>query len=350
MKPRINYLNRPVFISGFHKSGTTLLLSLLDGHPQLVVFPEELHFFRNVLFERDIVKAIREQTGFKMFLPDWDTQDWTRGESTFREGYPEFDFMEFNQRVEKAIQFHESDKDLLLLLIEAFALVDHIDPTYKLHWVSKTPRDEIFFPIMLKMFGKDFKFVYIVRDPRDVYLSLTKKHEVDRRQNIRDTRGVINFSVYWQTHLNRVIHYQKKHENVCIFLFEELLMNTENTLRRLCEFLQIDYSRELLQPTRHGKLWRGNSVYSEGFQNFSKEPMGRFRKFLDPELRVLLEHLLSKELALLGYCDCHSLQAVQSERDGVPWLDYWIAFLKYQRWNFFKQNYTAFRYNFSRFY
>ena len=35
---------RGLFLGGCPKSGTTLLLSLLDGHPKLVVVPEETHF------------------------------------------------------------------------------------------------------------------------------------------------------------------------------------------------------------------------------------------------------------------------------------------------------------------
>lgn len=343
------YLNRPVFISGFHKSGTTLLLSLLDGHPQLVVFPEELHFFKNVLFERDKAKAIRKKTGFKMFLSNWDHQTWSQGVANFRDGYPEFDGNKLNQLVDEALRIHKSDKDLLLLLIKAFAEVDNVDPTGKLHWVSKTPRDEIFFPVMRKMFGKDFKLVYIVRDPRDVYHSISKRKEIEGKQSIRSPRGLITFSVYWQTQVNRVLHYQKKYENICILRFEDLLTNTENTLKELCQFLQIDYSKELLQSTRHGKFWEGNSVFSKGFEGLSQEPIGRFQKFMDPELRVLLEHFLSKELASLGYEDRDSMQAFKTKTYQVPWFDYWIFFLKIQRWYLFRQYYTAFRYSFHDF-
>jgi len=343
------YLNRPVFISGFHKSGTTLLLSLLDGHPQLVVFPEELHFFKNVLFERDKAKAIKEKTGFKMFLSNWDSQMWSQGVANFREGYPEFDSNKLNQLVEKAIQVHKSDKDLLLRLIKAFAVADHVDPAGKLHWVSKTPRDEMFFPVMRKMFGNDFKLVYIVRDPRDVYHSISKRKEIEGKQSIRNHKGLITFSVYWKTQINRVISYQKKHKNIGIFHFEDLLINTENTLRELCEFLQIDYSKELLQSTRHGKRWRGNSVFSKGFEGLSQEPIGRFREYMDPELRALLERFLSKELIALGYDDPDSLQAIQMNSYQLPWFDYWKFYLKIQRWYFFRQYYTAFRYSFSSF-
>ena len=38
--------NAATFICGHPKSGTSLLLTLLDSHPQLVVYPEESHFFR----------------------------------------------------------------------------------------------------------------------------------------------------------------------------------------------------------------------------------------------------------------------------------------------------------------
>ncbi|MGE5223096.1 MAG: sulfotransferase, partial [Omnitrophica WOR_2 bacterium] len=41
--------DRPVFICGHPKSGTSLLRSLLDSHPQVIVYPEETSFFRRYL-------------------------------------------------------------------------------------------------------------------------------------------------------------------------------------------------------------------------------------------------------------------------------------------------------------
>src|SRR5580765_4319233 len=38
-----------VFLGGCPKSGTTLFLSLLDGHPDLLVFPVELDLFHKVI-------------------------------------------------------------------------------------------------------------------------------------------------------------------------------------------------------------------------------------------------------------------------------------------------------------
>ena len=45
----MNLKDRPVFICGHPKAGTSLLRNLMDSHPQLVVYPEESVFFRKFL-------------------------------------------------------------------------------------------------------------------------------------------------------------------------------------------------------------------------------------------------------------------------------------------------------------
>jgi len=346
MNHPLNYLERPIFISGYHKSGTTLLLSVLDGHPELVVIPEELFFFKYVLFEKDKTKAIREKSGFKMFLSDQEQPEWAKWRTWFREGYPEFDHSKFNQLFEKAVAESQSFKDLMLQMMNAFAEVDHIDPAAKSHWVSKTPLEEIYFPLMLKMFGKECRFVYVVRDPRDVYISISRWNANRGKVSKQDVKEIIHFCVYWQTRLNKVIRYQKKFGNVCIFRFEDLLLNTENTLRQLCEFLQIEYTEKLLDPTRHGKRWGGNSVYSEDFKGISTEPVGRFQKILDSKPRSIIERQLAKEMVSFGYLDGGSPQADGAEEYPLPWRNYWTMALKYRLRYFLHQSYIRFRYNF----
>src|SRR5471032_2795610 len=41
---------RRVYICGVHRSGTTLLRNLLDGHPELLVLPSEGRYFTNLEF------------------------------------------------------------------------------------------------------------------------------------------------------------------------------------------------------------------------------------------------------------------------------------------------------------
>ncbi len=51
-------IDYPVFICGYQKSGTTLLLNLLDNHPELVVMPGD----------SSMVKAINDRVRFPLFL------------------------------------------------------------------------------------------------------------------------------------------------------------------------------------------------------------------------------------------------------------------------------------------
>src|SRR5215813_2734719 len=41
----LEWLQRPTFICGHQRTGTTLLQNLLDGHPQLLVLPSEGTYF-----------------------------------------------------------------------------------------------------------------------------------------------------------------------------------------------------------------------------------------------------------------------------------------------------------------
>ena len=49
-----------IFICGYPKSGTTLLLSLLDSHSELLVFPEEIQYFSRVYRVRGKLNKIRK--------------------------------------------------------------------------------------------------------------------------------------------------------------------------------------------------------------------------------------------------------------------------------------------------
>jgi hypothetical protein len=59
---QVELRDRPVFICGHPRSGISLLRNLLDGHPQLVVYPEETSFFRRYL--KEAAKTSMEVCGF----------------------------------------------------------------------------------------------------------------------------------------------------------------------------------------------------------------------------------------------------------------------------------------------
>jgi len=57
----VNYEISPIFVAGHPKSGTSLLRSVLDSHPELVAYPEETSFFRRYL-PRAFGKSLLQKT------------------------------------------------------------------------------------------------------------------------------------------------------------------------------------------------------------------------------------------------------------------------------------------------
>ena len=60
-----SYLNKPIFICGHRKSGTTMLTSLFDDHDDLLVYPSDSMFFYKVFpaclnLDKENIKLVLE--------------------------------------------------------------------------------------------------------------------------------------------------------------------------------------------------------------------------------------------------------------------------------------------------
>src|SRR5690606_8473506 len=62
------WLDRPVFICGHHRSGTTLLQELLDGHPELLVLPSEGTYFSSFGY---VAHARPREHEVDRFIAEW---------------------------------------------------------------------------------------------------------------------------------------------------------------------------------------------------------------------------------------------------------------------------------------
>ncbi len=343
MDNNIKFLERPVFISGYNKSGTTLLLSLLDNHPELVVFPEELHFFKKeVLFNKNKYKAITEHTGAKLLLSDDYLKEWTKGKSWFKEGYPEFDNKKLDKLLKDNINTHLKTKDILISIIYSYSVADGINFKNKKYWVSKTTQEEMFFPLLVKMFNKNIKFYYVVRDPRDVYVSFKERQNVRDEQLSKSKENLERFIFDWKVRVNKACYYEKCYKNFYIIKYEDLLYKPEATLKRINDGLEIDYTDSLLQPTRHGKSWGGNSVYSKEFNGITTETIGRFQKFLTKDEILFVQKLLQKELKYFNYSFFKTTSSNYKYYSVINFVRYFKVKIIY----YLKQKYFLYRYLF----
>src|SRR5436309_13319936 len=110
---------RACFAAGQAKTGTTLLIALLDGHPQLLVLPEETAYFPTALnkYGKDGRRAqfdylTKEALSRVLFggPPEWEKMD-----------YGHFPSAGFRERIATAACDSETvDKDGVVLMMEPY--------------------------------------------------------------------------------------------------------------------------------------------------------------------------------------------------------------------------------------
>src|SRR2546430_11927409 len=129
---------RACFAAGQAKAGTTLLIALLDGHPQLLVLPEETAYFPTALNKygkrgrRAQFDYLTKEALSRILFggpPEWEKMD-----------YGHFPVAEFRERSETTVfDPKHSAKVLLVLMMETYAEMLRIPLDSLVRWVEKTP-------------------------------------------------------------------------------------------------------------------------------------------------------------------------------------------------------------------
>ena len=297
MMTNLNTLSS-VFICGHPKAGTSLVMSLLDGHPNIVAYPEETLFFRRFLpaiegKNEEEILALADELLIHVF--QWSQKAPPEHQKDYPDrDYSDIDFEQIRQAYRAYAQTGDSsDRRYLEAAIMAFGSVTGLLSQESRCWVEKTPNNEFYSDKIFNLWP-EAKCVHIIRDPRDNYVSYMRKHpewsaKVFAWSWMRSTRaGMEN-----QGCLGR--------DRYHLIYFEELLRNPEATTRQLADFLEIDWDESLLQPTRVGDSWRGNSMFDEKYKTISTDPIDRWKEKISPLELAVLQAIAGKTMHALGY-------------------------------------------------
>ena len=182
MISQVELRDRPVFICDYPKSGTSLLWNLLDGHPQLVVYPEETSFFRRYLNEGarlDIKSQLVLADKHLVHFFEWNQYKPLPHQA----GFPDRDYSDipFAQVVDSMREraFGKGSRhpgNVLSAAVLAFGDVTSQTSAGTLRWVEKTPYNE-FIAVQVITWWPEVLCIHIVRGPRDNYVSYYRKHK-----------------------------------------------------------------------------------------------------------------------------------------------------------------------------
>jgi hypothetical protein len=290
------HIRQPLaLISQVQRSGGTLLSQLFDGHPQVHAHPGELHIgpgkshwpgirldespeqWFDRLFERITLEFIEE--GYSK------TTQGAREAGTF-DVFP----FRFDPDRQREIFFAEAaGATTKRAVLDAYmtsyfnAWLDDANLGGDKRWVTAFSARLAMNKADLAAFLDDYadgRLITIVREPRGWF-------ESSRRYSPRyeDVERAVKT---WRRSTRSSLDAKKRYgARVFVLSFERLVRDTEATMRRLCEYLGLTFSEELLTPTFNGLPIRADSsrgVESYGVVQDRAEPPP-----LDPATEETLE-------------------------------------------------------------
>lgn len=305
----------PIFVLGYYKSGTTLLIDLLDGHPELIALPgESWHFAGEArLLSRDREVTLRElhaRSIWNAITPNGLPPRWLLGHATAdADPYDRFG------RLLVAFARSRPTRDPLAAAAQALAAVAGGSPR---HWVEKTPTHEFYVDRILSAYP-DARFIHIVRDPRSNMNSIAQfgAKVVDFSTGTAELRRSYRAALAGKARLGG---------RYSVVRYEELVTDTEAVMRSVADALDISYDERLLVPTSLGCPATANAGRPDRRVSGTVHTLSVDRTSgLGRRERLLLESLAGPPARALGYDISSGSRSVALAARGVLFARYRIA-------------------------
>lgn len=241
----------PIFVVGNSSSGTTMMGRILDQTKDIYTF-HEIHFFEELVAPEDFKKKISRKEALKLL---------SILISIERQGYlskrtPEV----FNNESQEFLNKQRIDDSTTPVDIFYAYLNYECNRNGKTIPCDQTPRNLYYISEILENFP-EARIINMIRDPRDVLLS--QKNKWKRRflgaKNIPLTEALRSWINYhpivicklWNSSIKTIECYIN-YLNVKNVYYEELVLQPNKTLKDICNFLQIDYQKEMLDIPKIG--------------------------------------------------------------------------------------------------
>ncbi len=210
-----------MFVVGAPRSGTTLMRLLINAHPNIAI-SNETHFFPRV-YERFASDAA---TGWSMAV-----EFFMQRCSIERPA----DYTVSREMLENLLE--PDYARLLSLPLQQWAISQG-----KSRWGEKTP-GHVFFTDLLMRFFPDANFVVMQRDPRAVVASM------NRFDLIASNDAVFNARLWYDTWTRgkKILCDSVPTPQRMTVRFEELILEPDAVVRRICDFLGEEFSPAMLR-------------------------------------------------------------------------------------------------------
>lgn len=300
----ITLKEKPIYMIGAERSGTTLVMAMLGCHPRIAVpevvwyyprFYPYLHTFGDLSEEKNF-KTLANEMIFGLKSPFWG--------------------MKVNPRtiVDEVIALspERSFAGIYAGMHERFA---HY--VGKPRWGEKTPHNLFFAGPMHEDFP-NAQFIFITRDGRDA--------SADYLESSFGPTNIYCAGRFWARCQNAVKEWREKLTPKGLWLdvsYEELVRNPVAVLKKTCEFLAEDYDPAMLEfhKTDLAKTRGATHDHKPLGHAVSDKYVGIYKDILSMRDQRIFAAVAGKELVEAGY-ELDVEPAVLSEEDVLKWTDW----------------------------
>jgi len=297
-----------IFIAGSSRSGTTLVSRILGRHDRVHTLPE-LHFFEEIwrhgqgsaTVGADHIDAVAELL------------------ATAEGGYLRRHDPAMYRTQARSIVEGEPQAEPAATLRDLYFRVLHIQAEQNGASVpcEHTPQNVFYIDEILDASPRA-RIIAMVRDPRDVVLSQRSKWRrwylsegaFPRREAVRAalTYHPINVALLWRA-AARSLQAGSADPRVLVVRYEDLVADAEATTVKMCDFLELDWSANLLNVERHGSSRSRDNADTSGVRDDRSSAWRRASSRERADV-VISQRLCRAQMAAYGY---------DAARLKVPW-------------------------------
>ena len=257
-KKKIDYIDQNLILIGqIQRSGGTLLTQLFDNHSTLYSYPSELmltspkfNWQKDFRFSTiEINEHLKECFVKKNYSKLSKSKPKNETENPFYfNPFVERKIYKSYEKYIKKNDIRSKFNSYFTAFFNSFTNYNNSN-TKKKYITAFIPRFvvnknnvELFF----KIYPKGY-LISVIRDP-ETWLMSVKDHSP---KTYRDTKLSLDL---WSKCLENSLELKKRYrEKVILINFKDLLMYPEKTLKKICLIINIDYEKQLIEPTFNGQ-------------------------------------------------------------------------------------------------
>jgi hypothetical protein len=292
---------QPLIVNTIGRSGSTWLMCLLSGHPQIVAFKPFEHETRVASYWMSVLQALSQPGSYltQFDPPDLAARNWWLGEAGTNSGVL--------RDGEVATWLGRDSVDALAAMAQ-----DRIDAFYwtntgarggQRYFVEKFSPWQVAPDLLSEIYSGAKEFI-LVRDFRDMFCSIRAFNA--KRGGVgfgRDRAG--SDAEYVKTIVRGFARallrrWRSRRGIAHLVRYEDLVLKPEETLRELLLYLELESSDAVLQQVRK-RAERASGAEQHQTAASPTASIGRWRRDLSKELKVVCEEALDPTLTEFGY-------------------------------------------------